>query len=107
MAQQARPYPSGQTDLERAQFCAHCNMSATLVIATGSSWSPGVYSWGPEAITIGTGLRRAPGTGVFPFSVFSLLIIITPLQRFSSTNARLGYLQDIATLIHPVQRPGR
>src|SRR5213080_3392102 len=77
MAQQARPYPSGQTDLERDQFFAHFNMSARLVSCTGISWLPGVYSWGPCAMVKGMGLRRVPGTCVFSCCVFTLLIYIT------------------------------
>src|SRR5204863_10030778 len=44
MAQQARPYPRGHTDLEPVQFLAHFNISARLVNCTGISWSPGMYS---------------------------------------------------------------
>src|SRR5947209_268888 len=62
MAQQASPYPRGQTERERAQFFAQFNISATLVSCTGPSWSPGTYSNGPLAIVMGTALRRVPGT---------------------------------------------
>src|SRR5437899_12415058 len=35
IAPQARPYPRGQTERERAQFCAHRSISARLVNCTG------------------------------------------------------------------------
>ena len=43
-----------------------CTMSARLVSLTGSSCCPAVYSAGPVAISMGTALRRVPGTGPFP-----------------------------------------
>ncbi|MFL5701932.1 MAG: hypothetical protein ACJ8AG_03780 [Ktedonobacteraceae bacterium] len=41
-------------------------MSARLVKITGISCCPAVYWAGPEAIAIGTALRRVPGTEPFP-----------------------------------------
>src|SRR6266487_2082117 len=39
---------------------------AFTISLTGSSCCPAVYSAGPEALAIGTALRRVPGTEPFP-----------------------------------------
>src|SRR6266516_294679 len=53
---------------------------AFTISLTGSSCCPAVYSAGPEALAIGTALRRVPGTEPFP-PRFSSHCLKPPLFR--------------------------